>query len=110
MNSPFDEARQLIRASIEQCFSRDWVVKQPDGKERKIQGYIKHQSRDGHTIQRLLTSSYLPPLSTMMVKGKCYCLVHSGYNHGQVKHESQLQREYLLNLSKAGGKHDFSEF
>lgn len=110
MKSVFDDARQLIQAAIQQCFGSELVVMLPDGQQRKIQGYIKHQSSENHAIKRLLTASCLPPLSTMMIKGKRYSLAFSGHEQGKGNKDSQLQREYVLNLSQAGIKHDFSEF
>ena len=110
MKSAFDDARQLIQVAIQQCFGSELVVMLPDGQQRKIQGYIKHQSTESHAIKRLLTASCLPPLSTMMIEGKRYSLVLSGHEPGKGKRESQLQREYVLNLSQAGIKHHFSEF
>ena len=95
MKSAFDDARQLIRVAIQQCFGSELVVMLPDGQQRKIQGYIKHQSSESHAIKRLLTASCLPPLSTMMIKGKRYSLVFSGHEQGKGNKDSQDRKSVV---------------
>ncbi|EPG0369729.1 TPA: hypothetical protein ACX6QR_000823 [Photobacterium damselae] len=110
MKTSFDDARALIELSIQSCFGRDLVIMTSDGQPKTIRGYIKTQSVDGHQVKRLLTVSCLPTLSTIMLEGKRYSLSLSSPEQGKGQRDSQIQNVYILNLTQAGIKHDFSEF
>ncbi|UIP28886.1 hypothetical protein [Photobacterium sp. TLY01] len=106
----FDEARALLRASVLDCFSNAMLAITPDGTPLPVRGYVRPQETEGRTVYSLMTNDELPELSTLSYKGKLYQLVFQGPARGRGNDESQLIRQYTMNLKETGGRRGWSEY
>ena len=82
----------------------------PDGNQQTVQGYIKVTESAGNKVKRLLTDAVLPPKASLMDENKRYVLVFSEASGTARNGDSQIMREYLMNLESAGANHGWSEF
>lgn len=108
--SAFDEARALLRASVLDCFGNGMLATAPDGSPLSFRGYVRRQETEGRTVYSLMTDDELPELSTLTYKGKQYQLVFQSPAQGRGNDESQLIRQYTMNLKQTGGKRGWSEY
>ncbi|NAW66724.1 hypothetical protein [Photobacterium halotolerans] len=106
----FDEARALLRASVLDCFSNAMLATAPDGSPLSFRGYVRSQETEGRAVYSLMTDDELPEQSTMDYNGKPYQLVFQGPAQGRGNDESQLIRQYTMNLIQAGVKRGWSEY
>lgn len=111
MSSPFDNARELLRASITDCFGSNQQVFAADGSPLDVVGYVKEFQHGNHKAYRLLTGSVVPEGACIEHKGKMYSLtVMSPVERSQTK-QSQLTHEYILSLGLPERvKNDYSEW
>ncbi|MEL6113760.1 hypothetical protein P0Y67_00945 [Photobacterium sp. SP02] len=106
----FDDARALLRASVLDCFSNAMLATAPDGTPSPFRGYVRRQETESRTVYSLMTDDDLPELSTLEYKGKPYQLVFQGPAQGRGNDESQLIRQYTMNLIQTGVKRGWSEY
>lgn len=111
MNSLFDNARGLLRASIADCFGSEQRVFASDGSLLNVSGYVKEFQRGNHKSYRLLTSDKIPEGSNIEYLGKVYSLtVVKPVERSQFK-QSQLTEEYMLSSgSSEENDNDYSEW
>ncbi|WED23072.1 hypothetical protein L3Q72_06675 [Vibrio sp. JC009] len=109
MPGAFESARELLRASIADCFGYPITVTTAEGDPREINGYIRESKEENHTIYRLISDSSLPEGCTLTHKGRRYFLTYEAPLRDSGS-DSQIAREYTMALVAEGKSDGWSEY
>ncbi|HFQ4959207.1 TPA: hypothetical protein ACGUPM_002660 [Vibrio vulnificus] len=109
MASRFESARELLRASIADCFGQSLYVMTRQGDQKPITGYVRRDEKGTRQVLLLQTDAELPEGCTTVYGDKRYQLVFKA----PVKvngTDSQIMREYVLVQEGSGASREWSEF
>lgn len=109
--SDFEQARDDLREQILSTFGYLMEVTDPEGVSRSITASVKAKERDGVTVHTLITDVVLIPLSIVVYHHQTYTITSGAPAQGRnTSQQSQIIREYPMNLKQAGEQNGWSEY